>query len=96
MDSPKQFYQRNRTEVEKALAVLKSDTLENAVHFAKAEFFSRNPSSEEIRGANSVLYILATLADLEEMVESPDPGLNHNIVIPVKSFPSEKKTETKK
>lgn len=87
MGQSKDLYLRDRKEANRALAITKGEVFDRLVTFSLAEFASRNPSQEEMKGANAFANILRTLPE-ESAGEVPpiSTGLTHDLSVPVKTL----------
>ena len=68
--------------VKASLAILKSDSFEQLMVYAKAEFASHNPTNEQMTGANTFERVLLDMVNRGgEVIEFPTPGLEHNLEV---------------
>ena len=61
--APKELFQRNPEQVKAGLAILKHDSFDLLMTFAKAEFACRNPTNEQMVGANEFARTLCAMCD---------------------------------
>lgn len=80
--APKDQFLRQTELVKASLAILKSDSFEQLMVYAKAEFASHNPTNEQMTGANTFERVLLDMVNRGgEVIEFPTPGLEHNLEV---------------
>jgi len=92
--APKELFQRSKDNVKQGLAIVKHDMFDMLITFAKSEFATRNPTNEQMVGANEFIRTLYSMVDpIDIPIEFPQPGLEHNLDVARKELP---KVEPKK
>lgn len=67
--------------------VSKSTAFDNAAVFALSVMAENSPSRELVQGANQIIQILRTIADVETDPTPISSGLEHDLTIPDRSKP---------
>lgn len=93
MSNAKELFLRNRELSNQWRAIANSDAFDEATVFALCAMAESNAGSELTKGANQVIAILRSIANVEPEPEPIKSGLDHDLSVPDRSKPKpEEKT----